>query len=600
MAGQLTSWFRKVPDVSAVFTRFPVAVISMAIFTVIVVLIGFDNLDNRQSIGLLCLGLIIGAYVSVSMTLASEGQDQPRNLGLQIITSVVVAVLAWFSESLRLNPFMAVGAAILVLGNAVRWRRGRDDLHVWDFTHKLWTGVMFATVGSVIFLLGTLFITEALKTLFGLNIRRLTEDLIYPVGFGFLAPLFWLSTLPPANETHTELYDDPGFVSKSVAFLGTWLLAPLTLIYALILLAYGVKIVLAGSLPKGEIAALTLPFLIIGTLTWLALEPPFIRAKALATLFRRLWFPLSIPATLMLAIAVFVRIREYGYTPERFALTIGVTWALGMGLWFTFGPKSRRDIRLIPGGAAALLLLGTLGSGWLSIANQAMRFEHNLQKAGIMSADGRLIKDGAITDIAAARKAKGALKYLWDNEAKGRVKAVLSKTGINITDDSPLSADAMHPEKDHFFSLESALGLEKISTPNRWSREDEISYHNAEQSVLVDGYDRLYGPLNLYLESDNNDLLKDGALDAEIQDKVLTFSLPSGETARFDPANWIDAQGFATGHVNTGVEPIDITLREGSDLRIIVRSFNSWTDSGGNTDERRINMDVYILTRGID
>jgi len=86
-----------------------------------------------------------------------------------------------------------------------------------------------------------------------------------------------------------------------VLFMGTWLLSPLTLIYALILIAYGFKIVLAGSLPKGEIAQLTTPFLIIGTLTWLLL---------------------SIPAAILLAISIAVRIDEYGFTTERIALLI--------------------------------------------------------------------------------------------------------------------------------------------------------------------------------------------------------------------------------------------------------------------------------------
>jgi len=166
---------------------------------------------------------------------------------------------------------MAIGAVLLILGNMVLWKKSRDDLHIWDFTHKIWTGAVFATLGSIIFTLGIFAIQAALKSLFGLRINDLTEHLILPIGLGFLAPLYWLSTAPKTDESYQELHDNPGFVSKAVAFMGTWLLSPLTLIYALILIAYGFKIVLAGSLPKGEIAQLTTPFLIIGTLTWLLL-----------------------------------------------------------------------------------------------------------------------------------------------------------------------------------------------------------------------------------------------------------------------------------------------------------------------------------------
>ena len=162
------------------------------------------------------------------------------------------------------------------------------------------------------------------------------------------------------DEPYDELIDNPGFVSKAVAFLGTWLLSPLTLIYAVILLAYAIKVLVAGALPKGEIAQLTTPFLLIGTLTWLVLEPPFIKEKALAKLFRKVWFPISIPAAIMLAIAVFVRVGEYGFTPERVLLMLIVSWSLGLGFWFAFGPDDKRDIRIIPGFGAALLFIGCL------------------------------------------------------------------------------------------------------------------------------------------------------------------------------------------------------------------------------------------------
>lgn len=599
MTTTLKRLLSKSPDMSAVIARFPVAVLSMAVLTLIIVVLDV-NFNGNDTIGRLCVGLIIAAYTSVSMTLAAEGADKSRRLWLQGLVAVVICALAWFSESLRLNLIMAVGAVVLGLGNAVRWRRGRDDIHVWDFTHKLWTGALFATVGSIIFLLGMLAIMAALKVLFGVDMDKLLEDIILPIAFGFLAPLYWLSTLPPADEDYAELYDNPSFVSKSVAFLGTWLLAPLTLIYALILLAYGVKIGLSMSLPKGEIAGLTLPFLIIGTLTWLVLEPPFIRAKALAKLFRRLWFPLSIPAATLLGIAVFVRIREYGYTPERFALTIGVTWALAVGLWFTFGPKLKRDIRLIPGFAAALLLLGTFSAGWLSQVNQGMRFESGLKQAGIMSAAGVVADPVVITDMDAARKAKGAFQYLMRQDGETRAMAVLENSGLDLSVSD--HADAMHPIKEHQSRIETALGFDKVSSPNRWGREGEIIFNRQNRSRSVAEFDLIHGPVSIYNHNGEQSLSPNSSYTGTIEDGVLTLKIGDEEPLVFDAIAWIDAQGFGEGTITADSFEIEILNEENRAVTLSLERFNRWTDirSGNDAPGDRLTMDFYILTRGLD
>ena len=243
MKSNLKRWVGRVPDMSAVMSRFPIAVALMAIFTLIIII--ENHVSNNEPLGRMLVGLIIAAYLSFSITVAREAKGQSRLIPVQILMAIAVAALAWFSKELRINLVMGMGAALLLLGNVVIWRKSRDDLHVWDFTHKIWTGAVFATVGSIIFTAGIFSIQFALKSLFGLSMNELTERLLLPIGLGFLAPLYWLSTVPKTDESYQELYDNPGFVSKAVAFLGTWILSPLTLIYALILIAYGVKIILA-------------------------------------------------------------------------------------------------------------------------------------------------------------------------------------------------------------------------------------------------------------------------------------------------------------------------------------------------------------------
>ena len=235
MKATLNRWAGRLPDVSAVLARFPVPAVIMAIFTLIII---FDDaFTEQEQMARLLAGLVISGYLCVSYVLSREARSGSPNFLIQLALTAFIVPMAWFSESLRLNLFMAIGAVILLLGNAALWAKSRDDLHVWDFTHKLWTGVGFAVAGSIIFMIGMFAIQGALKSLFGIDIRRLLENFLIPVGLGFLAPIYWLSTIPGTNEDYSDLYNNPGFVSKAVAFLGTWLLSPLTLIYSVILLS---------------------------------------------------------------------------------------------------------------------------------------------------------------------------------------------------------------------------------------------------------------------------------------------------------------------------------------------------------------------------
>jgi len=557
----------------------------MVIFTAILILYR-DFGGFREHISWLCVGLVAAAYACVNMVLARETHGKAPMIVLQVLLSLVLAVIAWFSESLRLLTPFIVGAGILVLGNTVQWKKGRDDLHTWDFTHKIWTGAIFATVGSIIYLLGILAIMAALKSLFGIDIEKLMERILLPIGFGLLAPLYWLSTIPPVDEDASELYENPSFISKAVAFLGTWLLSPLTLIYALILLAYGLKIILTGELPKGEIAALTTPFLIIGTGTWLVLDPPFVRDNPLAKLFRKCWFFLSIPAALLLAVAIGIRIGNYGLTWERFGLVCCVVWALGLGLSFALGPKAKRDIRIIPGLAAALMFVTAFIAQPLSFHNQKSRAIDGLKTAGVMTEAG-LIKPKAdinIVDEAAARKAKGALQYLQKNNGFPAIQKMFEGAESIPDDDYKYSTDVVE-----------RLKLDSISL-NSKDRDFYASYYNDDSPINISEYDLLSGPYWLNVNTQNS---------SSIEGKGTEFSIALGgrnviiihqgiEIVTYDIRTWVMAQSIETSEIIIRDPFIPIFAEGEQRLALVVKNISY----SGNKEE--FSVQVLLLSAGFE
>lgn len=588
MKAGIKRWAGRVPDVSDVLARFPVPAGLMTLFTFTII---FDDMwpDDEQMVRLL-VGLVIAGYVCVSFVVTREAQKRTRAVPIQLALSILIVGLAWVSVSLRLNLAMALGAVLLLLGNAVIWRQARNDIHVWDFTHKIWTGAVFATVGSIIFTIGIFSIQFALKTLFGVNMNNLTEDIILPIGLGLLAPIYWLATVPKVDEDFQSLYDNPGFVSKAVAFLGTWLLAPLTLIYAAILIAYGLKIILTGSLPKGEIAALTTPFLLIGTLTWLLLDPPFVREKTLAKLFRRTWFYIMIPATLLLAVAVFVRVGAYGLTPERIALTLCITWALGIGVWFGFAPSARRDIRFIPGLGVALLAVGTFVSDGLSFSNQLSRAEANLIKAGIMDTSGvvKPFSDIIVTDEAAGLRAKGALRYVSRNNGR--------KALTKLFEGADAAPDL---EAEGIGKVLVRLKLDELEEDTR--RYQYINYENPSKFIPNDGYDKIYTQSFVYLgNSSEREVVVDKLFGVYVKNGEIRVEYLSEEITRFDLKDWVSSRPSGGGDMvvdNPIINLFDDGTRRVS-LVIIRADYQSRNNNAIEPDIQSMNVTLHVMTSG--
>ena len=371
------SWIKRLggrlPDFEDVVRRFPVPVAIMAAFTLWIIADNHFNVTAYKSEKYIVSGFILAGYIAVVSALCVEARKRSSRLGAMIGLALAIPafLFSYFSQKLDFSAVMAIGGAILFLGNAAAWRTGRGDRNVWNFTQKLWTGALFAAVGSVIFLIGMLAISEAVRALFGVNLDDLTMDTVLPVGLAFLAPIYWLGTLPRYGEAADV--EELSFEARALSFLGTWMLAPLVIIYALIVLAYGIKILVQWDLPKGEIAGLVSPFIGVGMLVWLMLEPKVLKESGFVRFYRKAWHWVMLPAAILLGVAVFVRIGEYGFTVERFFLALVVVWAVVQSLGFTVLPKTRRDIRFPTGLAAGLVMFGAFAAGPISTANQFKR-----------------------------------------------------------------------------------------------------------------------------------------------------------------------------------------------------------------------------------
>ena len=602
---KLNTWLEGlIPDAQAVLRRFPFAALMVLALTIIVIIQANDHdFFSDQMMMRLVGGVVLAGYTSIILTLASEGRGKPFSILIKAIAVGGALLLSWFFRELAFVTPMAIGASVLFLGSAAFWRQNRNDVAVWDFTHKLWSAVIFTVAGAIIYMIGMFAISAALKSLFGLNIRNIIEDWLFPIGFAFLAPMAWMSMLPKHDEDDTDSLRNPGFISRAVGFLGTWILAPMTLIYAAILLAYGAKILLTQTLPNGEIAQLVTPFLIVGTLTWLILDPPFIQEKRLARWFGKFWFPLMIPAAILLAASVLIRIGQYGWTIERYLLVLASIWALGIALWFTFRGETNRDIRIIPGFAALLLAIGSIGpwgaDGFSSI-NQNARLSSALQLNNMIGADGKLkpASDIMITDEKASIKAKGALNYL----IKQRKAKTIAKY-LPAGDTTKLSKDSEKLQRLNTKNIMNRFALSKVQMPSRYRKKHGVvNYYNMGENILsVKGYEYISARQSQNLARKNSThsnktKLGDYIVRGDKAGDIVVMHGPD-EVSRTDMLNWIKGLGLTSDNSNIPAPKLVLYTKDEVEIALYLVHANY----SKNDEVRDYAFAEYmLLTKGIE
>ena len=594
------NWFAHIlPEMQSVFRRFPLAILMVAGLTLSIL---YDENVNHFSYPLqqrLWGGFVLAGYIALILALIGEGRRKRLPLLLQIPVVGLAFGLAFYFDSLSFLVWPAILAAILYLGNAPFFRAPRNDVAVWDFTHKLWTAVLFTVAGSVIYMIGLFAISEALRRLFGMDIDDLVKDVLLPIGLAFLAPMAWLSMLPDPLEDDGDSLRNPGFISRAVGFLGTWILAPLTLIYAAILVLYGIKILMMHELPKGVIGRLVTPYLIIGTLTWLILDPPFIQEKRLARWYSKAWFPVMIPAALLVLVSAFVRIGQYGLTPGRYLLVLAGVWALGVAVWSLIR-RERFNIRVIPGFAAVLLVLASIGP-WgaegLSVHSQTARLRAGLIANGWLDEAGHLRPQAElkIKDEQAASQAKGAFNYLRSHDKSDVLAGFLPE---DETLDKIMKTGEGKPVPGD--TLAARFGLDKIPGRVGPPPENSVYTYAVPKAFPVTGYDyvtnanqglfflgkRRHVPAS-QIRLGDYDLFQDG------EELVIRRRTDGKVLSRFSVLDWVESRLNRKTH-RLELEPVKILWEaEGKRLAIHVNNADYSPES------KRGNVFYVVLLKGI-
>lgn len=418
--------------------RFPVAAAFSGVATVAALTLTGVGMQTDNTLWLSRLALTVSAVSGfvAALAMALVAERNGRTWGARQLASAAAGLAAFLPGWLLREPldlqlwlFLPALIALLTLAGTSRVRDG--DAGLWRFNHDLWVGAAFALLAVVLLAGGLSAIIVTSGYLLGTPSSDLLVGRVWTVALGFAGPILWLTQVPPAGGHPPGEGYASGLISRAIAAIVTYILAPLQLVYAAILHLYAAKIAIAGALPEGELGWMVVIFGAVAVTTALLAHPTGESGPGWMRLYARIWpWTLAVPALLLL-LAIGERIGAYGWTEQRYLIVLFGVW-LALVILTQGVPGRWRTIRLIPalaGGALLLASFGPWGAAGLSERMQAANVVAALKEAGALGEDGQLKAWPDLSKLPeeSQRRAAAGLDHLMARDRLARLAPVFAR-----------------------------------------------------------------------------------------------------------------------------------------------------------------------------
>ncbi|MBL7922814.1 MAG: DUF4153 domain-containing protein [Bacteroidia bacterium] len=375
---------------------------------------------------------------------------------------------------LSISAHLGVSFAPFLVGDEIKgfWQYNKS-LFLRFLTSALYSGVLFGGLALALLSVDHLFEADL-------------NDKIYVRLWILIAAVFntwfFLSDLPedlPALERSDEY-------PSGLRVFTQFVLLPLVTIYLLILYVYGAKILITMHWPEGWVSYLVIGFSTAGILALLLVWP--LRESAQykwINAYARNFFRALFPLILLLAFSIFIRVRAYGITENRYFVMVLAAWLLLNAFYFLF--SQRKHIRFIP----LTLFLAALISGFgpwsafsVSRKSQLNRLTAIADKYGMLQQDkivpavpGKLFASHDLVDMSSI------LSYLVRTHGAGSLQSFISLEMDSLVKKE--GSYAVAGRVMHHWNLAYTYPGSVTSGSNNFN----FSYNAYAEPLRVSGYD---------------------------------------------------------------------------------------------------------------
>lgn len=217
-----------------------------------------------------------------------------------------------------------------------------EENKFWNFNKNLFLNLFSTVIFTIVLVGGVELALLTIEKLFDFNFDKTYIYVLHI--FGILGSVIIFLLFADFGLTNLEKENNYPVVLK---FFTQFILIPLLLIYIVILYFYAGKILINWELPRGWISYLIIAYCITGIFALLLVYPlKEETSKSWVKLFSNIFYLSLVPLLILLFLAIFTRILEYGYTEPRYLVLIISIWLTTVVLYFIF--KSNPTIKFIP------------------------------------------------------------------------------------------------------------------------------------------------------------------------------------------------------------------------------------------------------------
>jgi len=344
-------------------------------------------------------------------------------VGAAALAAFLVASAGWSQEILgRRYAQLSVAFHLTVAFLPFVGRPGRRAF--WQYNRALFERALLAALYTLILYAALAVAVGALDRLFGVPIPdEMYAHVWFGTAFLFSAWVFVAGVPQDLNalEVETEY-------PRSLKTFVQYLLIPIVSAYLAILTVYLAKVIITTTWPSGWIVYMVSSVAVVGILSVLLIHPIAEREENrwVATYVRGFYLGI-VPSAVMLLLAIWKRIDQYGVTENRYFIVVLAVWLATIAVYY--GITRSRNIRLIPTSLCALALV-TLAGPWSAYAvskhSQTSRLRHLFEANG-MWVDGRVHSAPDNVSPEDAREMSAGLRYLTQTHGNEAVTAWLDE-----------------------------------------------------------------------------------------------------------------------------------------------------------------------------
>ncbi len=411
-------------------------------------------------------------------------------LGAGGFTVLLAFALLWprWSEPVAFTRWfqLSVGFHLLV---AFLPFAGYDEPNgFWQYNKALFIRFLTAGVFSAVLYTGLAIAVAALDQLFGVDVADETYFRLWMIIAFLFNTWFFLGGVPRDLAALERSADYP----TGLKVFSQYILVPIVTVYLAILMAYLVKVIVTQDWPSGWIGYLVSSVATLGILALLLVYPIREREENRWIVTYSRWFYIVLfPAIVMLWLAIWQRVSQYGVTERRYFLTVLSVWLTGIAVYYT--ARGARRIILIPASLCVVALVTFFGP-WspyaISRRSQTQRLEEVLVRNELL-VGGSVRPATREISYVDRREISAGLRYLIETHGTGSIEPWFGESLAAIDTVGQGLGPSERGEADERTRLITAyLGVPYVG---RWQRGDverfDYFVRRSERAIEIRGYD---------------------------------------------------------------------------------------------------------------